>query len=315
MNYPLLQNLRSKLQTRFQAVKGSSYNNLQGELKLLLDFLIKDHITKSIIEDLKTVRVDVPEWKDEVNKSGNISWPTDYRKRAALVLKVAQEFSIASNPASDLDLFPSLSSSHLVDQKDFFIDTIIQPLDDYFDEQIDSGNLPLYLLNKFKARCEWFDSKRLLSKFQNDKKHGEALLDLELRKYLFDQGVDYPFSTPLSPSGRADVTANLDTEDYFIIEVKVFDAKSYGKSYIRSGLKQINDYTRDYNKEFGFLVIFNVSEKELSFNLKSGTNFINIGDKTIFFITINIANPEEPASKRKKLDLYEIGEDYLQELK
>ena len=96
---------------------------------------------------------------------------------------------------------------------------------------------------------------------------------------------------------------------------KIFNTKSYDKSYVRSGLKQINDYTRDFNKEFGFLVIFNVSEKELSFNLKSGSNFISIGDKIIFFITINIANPETPASKRKKLDLYEIDENYLQELK
>ncbi len=76
----------------------------------------------------------------------------------------------------------------------------------------------LYLLDKVKRRIEFFDKDRLYEDYLANKGHREDVYDQYVRRYLFDQGVDYPFSQPRSASGAADIVSGLETDDpYFLV--------------------------------------------------------------------------------------------------
>ncbi|GAF77721.1 unnamed protein product, partial [marine sediment metagenome] len=230
-----------------------------------------------------------------------------------LCLAILEKIKNDSNQYAVTQMFSLISSSSKVaDHVNSFITNVLRPFYSYIDSRIDTGNLPLYLIRRFKHRTEWFQAELLIDEYKKDTRHGEEKLDRYLRKFLFDQGIDYPFSSPLSSSGRVDVCANLDKDDYFIIEVKIFDTRTYEKGYVRKGFVQAVKYTEDYNKDIGFLVIFNVSDKRIEFDFKE-EGWIRANNKTIFFVVINLKNPPLPASKQKKLDSYVISEDYLKE--
>ncbi len=110
----------------------------------------------------------------------------------------------------------------------------------------------LYLLEKYKRRVEWFHHDELLTRLRADSRQSEDAVEAHLREYLFDQGIDYPFSQPRSPGGRVDVAADIGEERPLILELKLFDlARSYGKRYLRKGFRQIQTYADDYGQSVG----------------------------------------------------------------
>lgn len=315
MNDKYLQTVRSKLQENYQLLERATWDAFQSELRLFFQSLEDTHIIKSILDELRTVSVDVGSWQALVNKERSFRLPDgyDYKQRAALCLAILEKIKNDNNQYAVSQMFSLISSSSRVaDHVSSFTTNILRPFYSYIDSRIDTGNLPLYLIRRFKHRTEWFQAELLIDEYGKDTRHGEEKLDRHLRKFLFDQGIDYPFSTPLSSSGRADICANLDKDDYFIIEVKIFDAKTYEKGYVRKGFVQAVKYTEDYNKDMGFLVIFNVSDKRIEFDFKE-EGWVRANNKTIFFVVINLKNPPLPASKQKKLESYVISEDYLKE--
>ena len=133
--------------------------------------------------------------------------------------------------------------------------------------------------------------------------------------FLFDQGIDYPFSTPKSTSGRADIIGAIDTSDPLIIEIKIFDRqKGYGKNRIKEGFTQILKYINDYNKDAGYLVLINTDKAELDFRFAEKNSFfppmLICNNKSFFFITINLFQ-EESASKSGTTEVIEINDDEL----
>jgi hypothetical protein len=194
-----------------------------------------------------------------------------------------------------------------------FRDTFFLPLYGYLDERIEDYGIILYLLQRFKFRTETFDRDSLFELYKSNPQKSEDLLDKQVRKFLFDQGVDYPLSTPLSASGRSDIVAELHTEDPLVLEIKIFDSeRGYDRSYIRKGFRQIYDYTNDYNKSVGYLLIFNASEVDLNFNLKSKTETkIELDGKTFYIVVVDIYPDTVPSSKKGKLKPYTIEESFL----
>src|SRR5262249_22185173 len=55
----------------------------------------------------------------------------------------------------------------------------------------------LGLINRFKARCEWYDRDRLRALARGSKKKVENVLTLELAKFLFDVGLN-PLTRPIA---------------------------------------------------------------------------------------------------------------------
>lgn len=81
------------------------------------------------------------------------------------------------------------------------VDNIITPIVYFFHDKLDKSNSIIYLLEKYKMRTEWFTRSELLEKYISATKNYEDIFEEDLRLFLFDQGIDYPFSTPKSAFG------------------------------------------------------------------------------------------------------------------
>lgn len=181
------------------------------------------------------------------------------------------------------------------------IEQLITPQINFLNDQIEKEGSTLFLFEKYKFRCECFTKDLLVNKYDKAKANYEQILEDDLRLYLFDQGINYPFSTPKSSSGRVDIVSNIDTSDPLIAEIKIFDRKkSYGVNRIQSGFTQIIKYATDYNKNVGYLIVFNMEEIELHFNLDndilSPFPYINFNQKIIYFITVNCYRPQSASN-------------------
>jgi hypothetical protein len=181
--------------------------------------------------------------------------------------------------------------------KDFVI-----PLCDYLLHQIESSSLVLYLLWRYKRWAEWFKPERLRDIY-NAK--GEEGLDRNLRRFLFESGIDYPFSKPRSPRGEADIVGGLETDDPLVLEIKVWDSeKGYREDRVRDGLRQVVDYADKYGKDRGYVAVFNLDLEPLFFVGGERTDElparIEHGSRTYYFIAINIAEQSKPVSQWDK---------------
>ncbi|WP_417599766.1 hypothetical protein [Owenweeksia hongkongensis] len=202
-----------------------------------------------------------------------------------------------------------------IDSQIYIVDNFIKPLFNYLHDSIDSSGFVLYLLEKYKKRTEWFLKEGLLNKYQDANKSFEQILEDDLRLYLFDQGIDYPFSTPQSASGRADMVGLIDTDDPLVAEVKIIDReKGYGMDRIKSGFAQIEKYTNDYHKDFGYLVLYNMDDREVHFDLGTPNKVwpprLELNSKVYYFVVVNLY-PSEAASKQKKLKAITVTKDDL----
>lgn len=198
-----------------------------------------------------------------------------------------------------------------------FVKMYVDPLINYVYDQLNEGSAVLYLLEKYKKRCEWFYKENLWNLYEKSGGTQEKVLDHDLRKFLFDQGIDYPFATPSSPSGEADVIGLLHTDDPLVLEVKIFDRKkNYGKDRIIDGFRQIVSYSNDYNKPIGYLLVFNMDVAEVDIVTKQNDNRwpsrVVLAGKTYFIIFVNIPPLNtETASKRGKIDKVVLREEEL----
>jgi hypothetical protein len=84
-----------------------------------------------------------------------------------------------------------------------------------------------------------------------------------LRRFLFTEGINMPFSQTRSASGLSDVLSELDTDDPLVCELKVFDGDARGKRHLASGINQAVQYAQDYGKTAAYLVIINLSGRAL----------------------------------------------------
>jgi len=178
----------------------------------------------------------------------------------------------------------------------------VRPIYDYLVYQLGISNTMLYILLRYKRWVEWFEAERLRKVYNCD---GEDGLDRDLRRFLFESGIDYPYSQPHSPSGRADIVAELETDAPLVLEVKVWDSnKDYKENRCRDGLRQVMDYTTKYGKDRGYVVVFNLDPVPLEFVSPQSTGErpprLEHGSETHYFIAFDIAEQEAPASERDK---------------
>ncbi len=196
-----------------------------------------------------------------------------------------------------------------------YVEEFIDPITNYLHDKLDEGSSVLYLLEKYKLRTEWFFKQKLACLYNDHSHIGENKLEEDLRLYLYDQGIDYPFSTPLSASGRADIVSMLHTDDPLVLEIKIYDeSKNYKKNRIAEGFSQIIKYANDYHKQVGYLVVFNLDAVNFEFqceeNEKNWPNRVIFEGKTYYIIVINL-NSDKTASKSGKIKKVSITLDDL----
>lgn len=301
-----------KLQERKNACLRADYASSEQYAAQFLAFTRSDPVVRTIVVELDTIAERLGDPMSLVNANERrLQLPRDRDECAAFFLRLMERLA-DPNPKMAIPGFHFVfggGSNKFQDMTDDFYEQVLQPLCAYIDERIDDGDLLLYMLSRYQRECAWFEGDALAELVAGtDSRNLENALDQHLRSWLFREGIDYPFSTPRSPSGRADVIV-WHGEEPLAIEVKVFDGENRDTGHVKQGLWQAFRYAADYSKPFGYLVTFNTSGAMLTFDGASATGgppCLAIGDRSVFAITLDVAPARPSASKEKPVKTHVV---------
>lgn len=309
-------NLRADLQEWKNRLVRADYNQFGHQLKFFIDFIEKNKIIFGLITEMTNLykyEISFFEKLDSTERYFDIVFENNEQQASyyyQLIKYVSSQVGVAK---INEDFY--FGTGEYGKQADVIVENIITPLIYYFHDKLDKSNSIIYLLEKYKRRVEWFTRKELSNKYNSAEKEYENLLQEDLRLFLFDQGIDFPFSTPESASGRSDIVGAIETDDPLIIEIKILDKqKKYGIERIKSGLHQIVKYTEDYSKDVGYLVIYNFDKTRYDFKFKDNNNIfppmLTFNNKLYYFVTIDMYF-DETASKLGIVEKNVITEEEL----
>jgi hypothetical protein len=316
MNYSN-HNLRTDLQEWKSRLYRSTYQQFGHQLKYFFQNINGSKQLYGLLNEAVNQHFIAPEKLTELNDDIDNGKPIIFESeidQAAFCYQFLQYFFL-KHETYDLHHFMTFQRKGFEDTKSRIIEDYISPIVYYLHARLDKSNAIIFLLEKYKRRTEWFTKEDLLNRYQKATKSYEKIFEDDLRLFLFDQGIDYPFSTPSSASGRADIVGAIETDDPLIIEIKIVDKeRGYGKERIKGGFTQIVKYANDYSKDVGYLVIFNLDNSSINLKLddsrKTFPASFHYENKTFYFIVINCSNSES-ASKSSTIKELTITKDEL----
>ena len=245
--YELIQSLELRsnnitMQTDFRYVS--------NELNNFFDFLKSNKILSNLLDEIIKNLPGFESKLNEMKEKRNMIITGSELERARVCYVFLQH--VIENP-DDIYNIPfwtgssgiggSVVGSDIAVLSNFFVNNFFIPFYQYIIERIRFRNIILSLIQRFKFRTEWFTKKKLYDEFIESGQK-ESSLNNCLQLYLYDQGIDFPLSSPESPSGEADIVTRLEFPDSPIIEIKVFDPdRRYDKSYLNKGFRQILKYS------------------------------------------------------------------------
>lgn len=318
MNYAN-HNLRTSLQEWKNRLYRAPHIQFGHQLKYLLNNLNSNiqinGILKEITEQYPYEDDKLENLIKQIYRGEGVSYENEIHQ-ASFVYQFLTYF-IRKNDSYDIHNLTFFHYGNGQETMNGIIENYISPVIYVLHDRLDKSNSTIYLLEKYKKRTEWFTKKGLFEQYSSATKNYEQLLEDDLRLFLFDQGIEYPFSTPTSASGRADIIGEIETDDPLVIEIKIFDReKSYGKDRIKDGFTQIVNYANDFNKDVGYLVIYNMDKAEINFNFSEQNRIfpprVIFNNKTFYFVVIKSGN-HKSASKSGKIEGIEITEKELME--
>ena len=302
-----LRDLRVQTQQRRIRLHKTGWEYFDDQLLYLFQFFEKQAYIRTLFAKIESnTDVDFAKWMEGLNhfSQTGIQFPRTEAAKAKVCLGILRHCVADDNDAHALSWAYYFSAQNRHDDKLVdFTAAVIDPFFNFLDDQIDELGNVLYLIERFKLKSEWFMQEQLYTLYTENTGAGEKLLDHQLRAFLFEGGIDYPFSEPVSRSGKADIVALLDSDDPLVLEVKIFDPKT-GKNVrnIQQGFYQIQNYASDYNENVGYLVIFNCHDGPLVVQTDESTEpeyptRIFYANKSFFIIVIDINPQSAPASK------------------
>jgi hypothetical protein len=183
-----------------------------------------------------------------------------------------------------------------------FAEQVIQPLIDFLDERVGDESSVLFVLERYVHMIEWFDRDARYAAFEADTANGEEVYNLNLQRFLFQEGGYITHAKARSASGEADLIGGLDTDDPLVCEGKLFDSR--GKSYLARGCHQVIKYAHDYNQSVAHLVVFNMTDRLLQFPTDGAAgawpSYVEIAGVRVYFIGTRALPPAATASKAGK---------------
>ena len=226
---------------------------------------------------------------DRVAKMSPGAPSSEFRRQQGPVLEYARALSVGND------------NIHALTRK--FTEYIVSPLFDFLLEQVAAEGSVLYTLERYVRRVEWFDRDDLYARAMQDTRKTEEVYDTDLRRFLFIEGINMPFSQAGSASGLSDVLTDLDTDDPLVCEIKIFDAAGRGKRHLAVGVNQAVQYASDYGKQVAYLVIINLSGRALALpdedRSKAWPPSITVAGVRVYLIAVR-ALPVASASKLGK---------------
>jgi hypothetical protein len=307
MRFPYLKSARVKLQERKNACLKSTYESAERYIGFFLEFIRTNPVISPLTRELSSIATqkfsEIEPLVDGRRRSLNL--PSDPAECAAFFLRALELQGTQGQEIPGFRRIFGKGSNSYQDMYEDFYEQVLVPLCSYIDERIDDGDLLLYMLSRYQRECNWFQKvelQRLLDNTQSNKL--EEAFDEHLRSWLFREGIDYPFSTPRGPSGRADIVV-WEGEEPLALEVKVFDGADRDLGHVAQGLWQSQRYAHDYGKPFGYLIVFNTSGNLLGFDqnvASGGPPCVVVCGINVFAITINVFENRLSASKEKPLE-------------
>jgi hypothetical protein len=294
VNSERLINRLEQLLNEIQRASGFDYHDRLREFKQFCD---ATPLLANIITQLPEIRYDFSvSWRSISNM-----WPggrESYGMRWNAIVQMVVEDGKVNEAWLQVD-------KNQISGLQKITDMIVVPIVHFFVDQIELSSAIMYVLLRYKRWVEWFEADYLRDVYKAEEHGGETALDENLRQFLFESGIDYPFSQPASPRGRVDIVAGLETDDPLVLEIKVWDStKGYREDRVRDGLRQVMDYANKYGKDTGYVVVFNLDQQPLSFddqkNVSEWPPKLERGGKIYYFIDIHIAEKTKPVSQREK---------------
>ena len=345
MNIQTTQNLRRKLERRIERIRSAKFGVFQQALKEFFIFFDNDlffcELKDQLIIEFPGISSNITQL---LNNSQNYSSPTSEKEMVAFAYEILRQVSLKTDGVrgvlNPIYFYYSKEFSksmhepqHLRDERmlEVFKGLFLEPFYLYIDEQLDYQKAILSFIIRYKHRSEWFNQDRLLKIADDEKarketeKKGRAEIEdclaLDLYAYLYDEGIDFHIA-PSSIRGKIDLIeegkrplleGQENSSHRLLADAKVFDGKNRDCAYLGKGFGQIISYCKKYNESYGYLIIYNISDGELEFELEKTLNEIPIYEyfgKTIFFVVIDI-NKTRAASKTGKPKVYSLKENHL----
>jgi len=319
-----LQTIRYKLQKRVRRLNSATMKQFVPFLRQFFVYFNSSPILSGVRDDLldKTKKYDVKQTIDKVIKREG-PYGSNEEEAAAMGHEILLRAIGTNQPREILTCRRRVRVQRLTyneksddfednESLDIFRADFLEPFYEYIDEHLDDQHVILYLLKKYKHRCEWFRSAQLRQTVSNDTAKGEKSLALDLYEYLHNAGIDFNIE-PKSVSGIPDFVTEQIGENRIVADTKIYRPEK-SKSFFRSSFNQIYIYLCDYNESFGYLVIYNVAEEDIRFLLpqtQSTFPSYTYNNKTIFFAVIDICDHNATASKRGQRKAINISENDL----
>lgn len=332
MEDKLLQTIRYKLQKRVRRLNSAKHHQFVPLLRQFFVYFEGTAILRGVRDELlKKSDPDEVKTKVAARISGNKDvHGADEAEAAAMGHAMLKEMLTASDPFEIIvrccrgevgpGEFVARGDGRRFYGRDFhekfevFRADFLEPFYEYIDENLDDQHVILYLLTKYKHRCEWFRRKWMRDRITADTAKGERMAAADLYEYLHNAGVDLNVE-PKSASGIPDFVTEQIGHGRIIADTKLYwPEHSKGKPYIISGYNQVYTYTCDFNEQFGYLVIYKLASEDIRFLLPASPSmfpFYTYNNKTVFFIVVDVFEYDASASRRGGREVVDIAEDDL----
>lgn len=309
-----------RIEDLFQNFKNAAFEDINHEFPRLFEELRNISVFNSILSELKTnypiSKEELNEWNESRGDMRENKFLANYSHiRYVSLLLHWCDFLLDSGfsyKKTNLGILPTVgveNESQCSKEQNYFKECIVGKIISFVKSQLKEVHYSLYLLNRYKMRSEVFKKEDLNEIYSRNLQKSEIILQDNLRLFLFEQGVEYPFSCAELSVGKTDVYAQISPGNCMLTEVKILDAsRHYGMDRLSDGLSQLLKYVDELQLSVGYLVVFNFDDSQPIVKTETGDNVIVLNDKIYHIIFINVYNSESASKHRCEIIPYKEGE-------
>jgi len=316
--------VKAALRGRRERIAATHERAFVNEIRYAVDWISSQQMLLDILVVARAAE-DVPEVADWLSGLREETypeiWPTKTDAgRAALIWKLMQYIAALPREPNRYAIWDEVTGVIIGGGKDSgfeFTEDILAPLFDFLADHLTDTAAGLHALRRYKERVEWFDRAELHAGFRPGSGHdkGEEYFNNDLQRFLF---LDARFVTSAKvrlAKTEPDLLAGIETEDPLICEGKLFEAKSDDAEKIADGFHQVTIYAKTYSKTVGYLVVYNVSDRDIEFPHDGAeaqwAPYVEDAGVRVYFIHLRAKVPDKSASKTGKADPVRITRDML----
>ncbi len=173
------------------------------------------------------------------------------------------------------------------------LELYISPIINHIHDSLDESSTILHLLEKYKKKTEWFTSKELQAKYNEMDNGFETLFEDDLRLFLFEQDINLPFNTATSALESVTPNGEIAPIEPIVAQIVICDkSKNYEREALKTGFSEIVKYADEFDKNYGFLVVFNMNSFDITSNQEQNgfviKPIVEYKAKTYYFVVVNI---------------------------